>query len=123
MFKRKMYILVLILVVVFAIGLLDEIRNQKMRHPIGRDTVKSFGDGTYQIQRLSIDKRNELVNLDESQTIINDVEKFRQAHQKVFVIGDGQYVVLTYEEGIIEIYDNLQDIPDNYKKQFEKLLR
>lgn len=54
------------------------------KYPVGKDTIESFGDGTYQISSGSTDS---LFNEKYGSCIIQKVEKFREVNQKVYLLG------------------------------------
>lgn len=83
-----------------------------IKYPAGMDTIASFGDGTYQISSGSTDS---LFNEEYGSCIIQKVEKFCEANQKIYLIGSTtqEYVVdeskaeCSYKiYSIIELADN-----------------
>lgn len=87
---------------------------------IGRDTVKSFGDGRYQIIRIPIttdeksEERNLLYDLKEHITIESEIYVFQhdEEKKKVYIIGSNGYTVLKYNEERYRQSKALQDFSD-----------
>ena len=68
-----------------AFGLLANILlGNSTKYPAGKDTIETFGDGTYQISSGSTDS---LFNEKYGSCIIQKVEKFREVNQKVYLLG------------------------------------
>lgn len=113
---KKAALVILVLLIVYL--LLANAMRPKVLYPAGRDTVESFGDGTYQIfsghtaDGLRIET---LYNCKYDVVIIPQVEHFQIANGKVYVTGksiayytyDGVDIECTYEHyAVIEIETN-----------------
>jgi hypothetical protein len=93
---------------------------QKKYHS-GRDTVESFGDGRFEIGRLSGEK---LVLGDaENRTAgFMDVYKYKTKGNWVFASSEEDtFAVLNYETGDYTMYKDINFVPDDYKKIFSKI--
>lgn len=94
------------------------------KYIIGRDTVESFGNGRYQIIRISIDKdvkeRNTLYDLKENTTIESDIYMFHhnKKNSTVYIIGINGYTVLKYGEEGYKQSKSLQDFTDEENSLF-----
>lgn len=89
------------------------------KYPMGRDTVKSFGNGRYQILYIGKDKC--LMNVETQSTIVLQVAKFRTRGTKLFVTGkDGKFTILDYKNDEYKIYDDTNSLPEEYKYIFKK---
>lgn len=58
----------------------------QVKYPAGRDTVESFGDGSYQILRAS-SERKDLYSEKYSSCIINNVESVHERRGKAYIAG------------------------------------
>lgn len=116
--KKSIYwiCIVLLFLTVWAISP----RKNNIRYPAGRDTVESFGDGTYQILSGTCDV---LSNEKYGNCIIERVYEFCESSDKVYVIGspvhgyvdgyipnsaDGECLDTIY--AIIELQDNTMQL-------------
>lgn len=123
---KKTIFVILALLVVFLL-LANDIR-PKILYPAGRDTVESFGDGTYQILSGQTEeglRKETLYNCKYDVVIIPRVQHFQITNGKVYVTGksieyytyDGVDIGCTYERyAVIEMETNkltLCMIPDS----------
>lgn len=105
----------LFLVSIIIVLLILSMNHRHLKYQSGRDTVRSFGDGTYQIF-----KGNVLMSLDlPEQVIVNRVKKFRELKPRVYIFGDQKYFVLDYQRKTIQIYSDLETMPSEIKKVFK----
>lgn len=102
---------------------------QKVKYQSGRDTIVSFGDGTYQILQVPISPAQSgskptyvysLYNLNSDSEIEDNVIEYLQIKQNVYTVGEKGYTVLNYETGEITQEKVLKDIPEKYKEIFNK---
>lgn len=96
------------------------------KYPSGRDTVESFGDGTFQILRgpdriLSL--RDESKPQYNGRVIESNVLSYRRKGEFVYVIGESGYTVLNYETGEVRKHTSLDELPDQEQKVFRKMLK
>lgn len=117
-------ILALILVMCSAL-----IAYQKVKYQSGRDTVVSFGDGTYQILRAPIPPAQSgskptfvysLCNLDTDSDIEDNVIEYLQIKHDIFAFGEKGYTVLNYKTGEITQEKELKDMPEKYQEISKK---
>ena len=123
---KKAILVILVLLAVYLI--LANAMRPKILYPAGRDTVESFGDGTYQIfsgQTAEGLHKESLYNCKYDIVIIPRVEHFRAIDGKVYVTGksiehythDGVDIEYIYEHyAVIEIETNkltLHMLPDS----------
>ena len=71
------------LLVIIGFAVICVLENE-VKYPTGKDTIKSFGNGTYQISSGS---NESLFNEEYGSCIIEQVEKFRETGNKVYVVG------------------------------------
>ncbi len=105
---KKTIFLILILLVVYLV--LTNAMRPKILYPAGRDTVESFGDGTYQILsvRPSEGLRWEcLHNCKYNTRIIQQVEDFKIMNGKVYVTGNANRHIASGEANIKCTYELL----------------
>ncbi len=83
-----------------------------VKYPEGKDTIKSFGDGTYQISSGS---NESLFNEEYGSCIIQRVEKVHETDNKVYIVGttihecivDGSKVERGYQiYSVVELENN-----------------
>lgn len=93
------------------------------KHPAGKDTVDSFGDGTFQIVILG-DGTKGLVNLDKvlDMVIVNNIKKYKKINGLLYVIGNGEYAILDYKTGEISKFKELSDFSLGDRRLFERLM-
>ena len=125
--KKKIIKTVLIFVLLCVLGnllcLYFEITNPYIT---GRDTVKSFGNGRYQIIRIpaSIDgetqKFNILYDLKDDTTIESKILEFRHDDKNslVYTFGDNGYTILNYKEEKYKQSKSCQDFTDEERSIF-----
>lgn len=113
--KKTIYFFPVLLIVLL---LLANAIRPKILYPAGRDTVESFGDGTYQIfsgQTGEGLRKETLYNCKYDVVIIPQVELFQITNGKVYATGksiehytyDGADIEYTYEHyAVIEIETN-----------------
>lgn len=133
--KRVFWIwIVLLLLVVCA----SYLRNSNIRYPAGKDTVQSFGDGTFQI----ISGTSEgLFNEKYGSCIIGQVQDVYEVGDKVYVIGstvhgyvsDGEdvewhdmiYAVIKLSDNTMQLFAMTEDTSkhDVYIYRLEEMLK
>lgn len=79
--RRILWIICLLIVIV---SLVNCFRGNNIKYPSGKDTIESFGDGTYQISSGSYES---LFNEEYGSCIIQQVKKFYQTDKKVYIVG------------------------------------
>lgn len=110
----------------------------KVKYPSGKDTVDSFGDGRFQIARLP--GRKILVDEETKRTICVSVLKWKQRGDLVYLLtsdikwqdrGDWvdvqpgsarQFVILNWSSGNFTEFDDLNQVPAEARKVFERLM-
>lgn len=114
---KKSLLFILALFIVYL--LLSNTTQTEILYPAGKDTAKSFGDGTYQIftsQTTGGLRKETLYNCKYHLTIIPQVEYFQIANGKVYVIGkstryyldNGADIECSYEHyAVIETETNM----------------
>src|SRR2546423_14909416 len=96
---------------------------ERQDHPIGRDTVKSFGNGRFQILR-SYQKREHLSDLEPTvgKEIVSHIKSWRSKGDWVYVLSKkDEYTVLNYRAGTSNTYANLDDAPGEHRDELTKL--
>jgi len=94
----------------------------EQRIPVGRDTVDSFGDGTYQVLRSP--DRKVLFNCEHQRTILDDVKAWRRSGDDVYARGAyGQMVVLNVVSGREKSSRNLKDFSAKEQAILESLAK
>lgn len=118
MFKsiKKIGLIILMLIVSFVI--FTHILFQLLKDPYlsGKDTVESFGDGRYQIIRVSDEKHQEillLVDLKTNETIETQVYNKKEINNIVYLVSANGYCVLDYKNGILKKSKYLEDFNGN----------
>lgn len=84
--KEISFVLVLLLSVVCAVYIFSPQEQIETKYPSGRDTRASFGDGTYQVQRLP-DGNLVLYNCERRNNTLSVVTDFQRVGNKVYVVG------------------------------------
>lgn len=91
----------------FLVLLVSSIFGPQVKYPAGRDTVESFGDGSYQILRTS-SERKILHSEKYNSSMIDNVEFAHQRRGKAYVAGAGSaqyrlYAVIDTSENTIQL--------------------
>jgi len=91
-------------------------------YPSGRDTVKSFASGRFQILRMAREP-NIFHDGKEQTTILDDVIDWTKSGKHVFLTGrlngKARYVIFDIENETNKIFSVSKDIPQEYLKQFK----
>ncbi|MGA1868530.1 MAG: hypothetical protein ACMUJM_08270 [bacterium] len=94
------------------------------KYPSGRDTYRSFGDGQIQIAWISQTDKI-LYDVKNQKTLLDKIIKWKKRGKRVFLRGTlterDKFLLIDLENNEITQYENINEIPDKYKKQFEKL--
>ena len=117
--KRFFWILCFLTALIFCV---NRFSGSSIKYPSGKDTIESFGDGTYQI---SSGNSNGLFNEKYGNCIIQNVDKFHITDEKIYVIGsteqnavvDGVEIKRSYIiYSVIELENNTMElfcVPNN----------
>ncbi len=89
------------------------------KYPPGKDTVESFGDGTWSIVRTGggpKDPRKIHLHCSEThESLVRDIADWRQDGDWVFAVSeDGVYVILNFRTNFHTRYKNLEEFPTEY---------
>ena len=79
--RRMLWILCFLIVIVLFGNCLP---GNNIKYPAGKDTIESFGDGTYQISSGS---NESLFNEEYGSCIMQQVSEFYETEKKVYIIG------------------------------------
>ncbi|KNZ70399.1 hypothetical protein Tfer_0963 [Thermincola ferriacetica] len=94
---------------------------QSYKYPAGRDTERLFGDGKYQILKVTDDVFS-LNNVETAEPIESHVYKYKEINQFIYVIGrDNGYTVLNYETGQIKKSKELKNFNQSEREKFSKM--
>lgn len=92
------------------------------KYPSGRDTVKSFGDGRFQIGRTP--SMLFLIDMATKDNIMLDVKKWESQGELVYLVNkEGMYTVLNYRTGYHKNYPRLDDVPPEHRSYCKRLTR
>lgn len=88
----------------------------------GRDTVKAFGDGRFQVLRIR-GKRNILYDLQQQRTIVYDVEDWSVVSNYVFSFDREKqvFVVLDLKSGRFKQYKDANLAPSEIRSALQKV--
>ena len=115
--ESAMHRMVMPLVIVCCIGC-----GANQKHPVGKDTVESFGDGTYQVVRVL--GQQVFVDIEHQRELVHDVKAWRRSDDDVYVLGaDGQMVVVNLVSGHQKSSKRPQDFSEKEWAIFERLRR
>jgi hypothetical protein len=93
--------------------------------PSGKDTMKYFGDGTFQILRDSENKTNELFNNRSDNTfnrvVEPNVKDYVQIKEKVYVFGEKGYTILNLDTFDVKQSQSLDGFSEEEQKIFKDL--
>lgn len=140
--KMKKTICVILVLLVGYVVIANAMRPE-IKYPAGRDTVESFGDGTYQIAILhaKTGHYNILYNEEYKTKIIPYVEQFFTTKDRAYIVGNGSWSVAegetlteyTYEiYAVIELKSNMLTLcvipdsslaPDMYYGQLDEMIK
>ena len=95
------------------------------KYPVGRDTVESFGDGTWSIGKTGGGPNRRLLflhNRETQETLVKDVTDWRQEGDWVYAAGsDGQYAVLNFRTNVHGNYGSIEEAPKEHRGALSKL--
>lgn len=99
---------------------------EKQRHESGRDTIASFGDGTYQILGPSFEKI--LMDVDNQEDLLINIVDFRNRGDYVYAFGQMEYsdpqlyyLILNYRTGEHKYYKQIDQAPAQSRSQLSRL--
>ncbi len=118
MFKsiKKMGLIILIVIISFVI--IAHILLYLLKDPYlnGRDTVESFGDGRYQIIRVTDENHQEsllLVDLKTDVTLETQIYNKKEINNIVYLVSANGYCVLDYKNGTLKQSKYLEDFNED----------
>ena len=84
-----------------------------MKYRSGRDTIKSFGNGRFQVLHAS-DQTKVLYDLQQQQTIARDIEDWRVIANNVctFDQANKMFIVLNLNSGQFNKYKDVYQVPE-----------
>lgn len=93
------------------------------KHPSGRDTVKSFGDGTFQLQRKGSSKTIVLYDLSKSPpySAIDTIKAYKTKKNTAYLIGMKYYIFVDIAKNVVTLYESIDQVPSEYRAIFESL--
>lgn len=99
---------------------------ESKRYPSGRDTVESFGDGTWQIGKTgggpNYPRKIHLINADTQENLVYDIADWRSEGDWVYLLGsDGKYAVLNFRTNVRGKYESIDQAPEEYRQNLRKL--
>lgn len=125
----KKIILILVSIVIVILLLLYSlqlflINNDDDEYSIGRDTLKSFGNGRYQIIKFYDENRKiekSLYDLKENKIIVSNIYTYyeRLVDNNVYLVGEDSYCILNYKKEEYMQSSNLSDFSYEQQKIFE----
>jgi hypothetical protein len=93
----------------------------RKKHPTGRDTVESFGDGRFQVGHGARDLG---LYDSENQVFFLHLRDWRKKGDLVYMVNKkGEYAVLNHVTGVMQTFPALRDVPIPYRAQCERLKR
>lgn len=94
---------------------------EEKKHPSGRDTIESFGNGRYQI--VGVVNKRVLVDLDRNirPSVEDNVYKYKVRGDLVYVIGQRGYTIVNYRTGEINQYKEINKFTLGDRKIFEDM--
>lgn len=122
---RKLFrpsILIILLCSIYLVSYLYTIIwGENIKYPSGFDTVRSFGDGTYQIVRNN-DKSMCLLNSNfHSGRIENKIYKYEVKGDRIYVCGAIGYTIINYKANELKQYLTFQGYDKNMIEQYKSL--
>jgi hypothetical protein len=96
------------------------------KHPSGKDTIASFGDGTWQIGKTgggpTYPRKIFLLNVETQENLVYDIADWRQEGDWVYALGaDGKYAVLNFRTNMRGRYESIDQAPEAYRQGLRKL--
>ncbi len=96
------------------------------RYPPGRDTVESFGDGTWAIGKTgggpNYPRKIHLINAETQENLVYDIADWRSEGDWVYLLGsDGKYAVLNFRTNVRGKYGSIDQAPEEYRQNLRKL--
>ncbi len=107
MFKNKSFYIIIIIIGVLLLFMIFMPRKSGVKYDSWKDTISSFGDGTYQVMH-TMDNGRDLYNCKYQQEVLSDVEKYITVDENVYFVGkyDGYNVrcILNVETNFLEYF-------------------
>jgi hypothetical protein len=96
------------------------------KYPPGKDTVESFGDGTWSIGKTGggpdYPRKIHLHSAETQETLVYDITDWRRDGDWVYAIGaDGRYAVLNFRTNVRGKYASIEEAPEEYRAGLRKL--
>ncbi|MDP4268062.1 MAG: hypothetical protein Q8880_11575 [Bacteroidota bacterium] len=114
-FKKLFAIMIIMLIPLTLTSCIES----NVKYPDGRDTVKSFGDGTYQFSYTDDKKYLILINVAVPTSIDDKVINYELIKDKLYVYGGIGYTILDCETNMVRQYLTFEGYTENEKKQYK----
>ncbi|MFE4569798.1 hypothetical protein [Paenibacillus chitinolyticus] len=123
--KNRMIILVLVVLMII-FGAVMVLKDGKERFPSGKDTVESFGDGTFQILRGYVDNKqvDSLFNYNMDileQVVEKNIKNYKVKDRMLYVLGDEGYTRINIQTYEVKKSKSLDDFNHEDAKIFENI--
>lgn len=108
---KKMNIIVLVVILlIILISMIVFLENDKVKYSSGKDTVESFGNGTFQILK-GPDKKISLVDVEKNNNIEEEIKDYKKIKNKIYIFGKIGYTVVDFNLNEIKQYKASSDFP------------
>lgn len=99
---------------------------EPQKHPIGKDTVKSFGDGTWQILKTGgvpdYPRKTHLHCSEPNKELVRNIADWREDGDWVYAVGeDGVFAVVNFRTNFNAKYKTVDEAPVEYHAGLRKL--
>ncbi|MEW6183370.1 MAG: hypothetical protein AB1500_09400 [Bacillota bacterium] len=112
MFNKKLLITTTVIILIFLCASCEQ-----LKHGEGRDTVMSFGDGTYQFFRNDI--YLQLFNVEKFVTIELKAKTWRLKDNKLYIYGGVGYTILDCKTNKVKQYLTFENYNKQEKESYE----
>jgi hypothetical protein len=113
-----LFIIIIVIILIYLLYFIIILSDNN--YTSGRDTIESFGNGRFQIIRISNEKK-ELSDLKELKTIESDIQVYYQTENRVYIIGNNGYCILNCSEENYKQSKDLSDFAIEEQQIFNKL--
>lgn len=113
---KKNYSLIFVFLILISLVACSE---KNIKFQSGRDTFASFGNGEFQILRISIDRKYIFFDEDKKKIIESNVYSYYDNNPFLYITGTQGYSIINYKTGEIKQKSDLNKLEDKEKQMFE----
>ncbi len=124
---RKIFLIITIISILIYLWMSNSY-NDKIKYDSWKDTIESFGDGTYQVMHQVIDEKpiEQLTNIKHKQCVITDITRYKVINSTGYFMGKYHnlkvYAVLDIKNNLLKYCVDKSDNEDLMMVYLNKML-